>query len=299
MNKKLLITGSFFVFESNVTRLKEAGYEVIRLEQPSATQDELIEALRGVSVYIIGGTEQVTDAVIASTDSLETIIFNGVDYDKFIPAAEAAQRKGIKILNAPGANAIAVAEFGVGVAIAMQRDLFGIGRTGDKKFQTTRSIQGSTVGLIGAGNVAKAIIAGIKPFAPADILYSNRTQREISARMVELEELVSASDILFVTLPMKAGMVLNSDMIAQVKPGCLIVNLSPMGLIDFGALLPRLQKGELRCAVDWPAPSPEFEQLPMDTWFHVHSHSAYNTAEAIRSVSDSVTDTAIGLLQQI
>ena len=268
----------------------------MRLEKAAATEAELIEALSGVSIYIIGGLEQVTDAVIASTDTLEAIIFCGVDYDKFIPAAEAARQKGIKLLNAPGANAVAVAEFAVGVAIVMQRDLFGISRTGSKKFQTTKSIQGSTVGVIGAGHIAQAIICGIVPFQPAEIVYSNRSKKDIAHKYISLEDLVSMSDIIFLTLPMKAGLTLSGDMISKIKNGCLIVSVSPMGLIDFNALLPRLEKGELRCAVDWPAPTAAFDQLPLDVWFHVNSHSAYNTASAIQRVSNSVTKTAINLL---
>ena len=293
---KLLITNTFFISDAHVARLEQAGYEVVRLDRAVATEQELIEALEGVSVYVIGGTEQVTEAVIESTDTLKTIIFCGVDYDKFIPAAEKARQKGIELLNAPGANAVAVAEFAVGVAIAMQRDFFGISRTGDKTLQTTKSIQDSVVGIIGAGHVAQAIIEGISPFKPAEILYANRSEKEIAARKVELDELVADSDIIFLTLPMKAGLVLDARLISQIKPGSLIVSMSPMGLIDFAALLPRLQSGELRCAVDWPAPSPEFEQLPLSTWFHVHSHSAYNTMAAIKSVSDMVTETAINLL---
>ena len=294
---KLLITDSFFVSEAHLNLLKQAGYETVRLNKASATEGELAEAIRGISVYILGGIEQVTEAVIASADVLQAIIFCGVDYDKFIPAADAARKKGIKLLNAPGANATAVAEFAVGVAIAMQRELFGIGRTGNKKFQTTKSLQDSTAGVIGGGNVAQAIITGISPFRPKEILYANRSPKDIPARLVGLEELCAVCDIVFLTLPMKAGLVLNAAKVSSLRSGCLIVSVSPMALIDFNTLLPRLECGELRCAVDWPAPSPAFERLPLGTWFHVHSHSAYNTEAAIRSVNDSVTETAIGLLQ--
>lgn len=296
MSKKLLITDSFFIFESHVKLLQSAGFQVIRLDIPNAAEAELIAALQGVAVYILGGTEQVTDNVIAAADALEAIIFPGVDYDKYIPNAAAARQKGIKLLNAPGANAIAVAEYAVAVALAMQRDLFGISRTGTKRFLTTKSVQGSVVGVLGAGNVAQAIIAGIKPFQPSEIVYFNRSPKSIDARQVELDELLANADIIFVTLPMKAGLILGAAQIAQLKTGCLLVNTSPMNLIDFAALLPRLQRNELRCAVDWPAPSPAFETLPLDVWFHAQSHSAYNTTEAIRRVSDSVTATAIGLL---
>jgi len=297
MTKKLLITDTFFIFDEHVKRLEAAGYEVFRLNKSAATESELIEALKGVSVHIIGGMEQVTDAVIQSADKLEAIIFTGVDYDKFIPGANLAREKSIKLLNAPGANAVAVAEFAVGVAISMQRDLFGVGRTGNKKFLTTRSIQGATVGIIGAGHIGQVIIEGVKSFQPKEIIYFNRNSKDIAARQTDLDELVRVSDIIFITLPMSAGLILDEALISKLKTSCLIVSVSPMNLINFDALLPRLQSGEVRCAIDWPAPSAAFDDLPLDVWFNVQSHSAYNTAEAIQSVSDAVTDRAIDLIR--
>jgi phosphoglycerate dehydrogenase-like enzyme len=296
MTKKLLITDTFYVFDNHVSRLQAAGYEVIRLDKSAATEAELIEALKGVSVYIIGGIEQVTAAVIDSVTSLEAILFPGVDYEKYIPAAEAARQKGIKLLNAPAANAAAVAEFAVGVAIAMQRDLFGISRTGDKKYLTTKSIENSVIGMVGAGNIGQAIISGVSAFNPAEIVYYNRSPKAIAARQVELESLVATADIIFISLPLSAGLVFDTEIINQLKPGCLIVSISPLNLIDFKALLPRLQRGEIRCAIDWPAPSSEFENLPLDVWFNVQSHSAFDTYQAVQNVSDAVTDIAISLL---
>lgn len=293
--KKLLITDSFFIFDRHVLQLESAGYEVERLDTATPTEGQLVEAIKGVDIYILGAG-QVTEAVVAAADKLKAIIFTGVDYDNFVPAADAARAKGIQLLNAPGANAEAVAEFTVGMAIALQRDLFGIGRTGDKKYLTTSSIQNSVVGLMGAGHIGQLILDSAAAFKPKEVLYFNRSSKDIAATQVEIDELVERSDIIFLTLPKKAGLVLDADRIAKLKTGCLIVSISPMNLIDFDALLPRLQAGEVRCAVDWPAPSAEFESLPFDVWFSVNSHAAYNTKAAIDAVSDSVTATAIRLL---
>ena len=109
MTKRLLATDSFFIKDENIAKLKEAGYEVIHLDVPAATEEELIEAIQDVSVYILGGIEQVTDEVINSANKLEAIIFCGVDYDKFIPGAALAESKGVKLYNAPGVTAVAVA----------------------------------------------------------------------------------------------------------------------------------------------------------------------------------------------
>jgi len=296
MAKKLLITDSFFISDVHVGRLIEAGYEVNRLNKAAATEDELIEALKDVSVYIIGGTEQVTDGVLESADKLEVIIFTGVDYSKFVPGEKTALAKGIKILNAPGANAVGVAEFAVSIALAMQRQLFSISRAGREKSVTTRSIEGSMIGVIGAGNIGQIIIKATEAFKPKEVIYYNRSSKNIVARQVGLGELVQISDIIFLTLPASAGMVLDSGLVSKIRKDCLLISISPNNLIDYSALLVRLKNGELRAAIDWPSPTDEFNDLPLDTWLSFNSHSAYNTHSAIRGVDDSITTTAISLL---
>lgn len=294
--KRLLITDSFFIPQKYVDQLTNAGYEVIRLDKPAATEDELIDALKGVSVYIIGGVEQVTDRVLETTTELETIIFTGVDYSKFVPGEVTAKKKGISILNAPGANAIGVAEFAVAVALALQRQLFSISRNGSSKYVTTRSVQNSTVGIVGLGNIGSVILDGIKPYKPRKICYYNRSAKDVDIEQVSLDELVENCDIIFLTLPASAGQVFNADLLAKVKKDCLLVSISPINLIDYDALLPKLVNGEMRAAIDWPSPNPSLDTLPLDVWLSFNSHSGYNTYEAIDSVSASVTKTAIELV---
>ncbi len=297
MNKKLLITDTFFISAAHEQRLIAGGYDVIRLHKPSATEDQLIEALKGVAVYIIGGTEIVSKKVIESTDTLEAIIFSGVDYAKYIPDQTVALNKGIKLLNAPGANATAVAEFAIGVSIAMQRQLFTIGRTGTSKFITTKSLQDSNIGVIGAGNIGQKIIDCCQAFKPHQLVYYNRSEKNVDATRVSIDELVQQSDIIFLTLPMGVGTLFNAELISKIKNDSLLVSVSPTKLIDYDALLTRLHDGSLRAAHDWPAPNAEYDKLSLDTWFSFNSHSAYNTVSAIKAVDDSVVDTAISLLQ--
>jgi lactate dehydrogenase-like 2-hydroxyacid dehydrogenase len=171
-----------------------------------------------------------------------------------------------------------------------------LSRLGSKQYVTTASIEGSTIGIVGAGDIGTKIIEIVSAFGPKEIIYYNRSEKDISARKVELEELAQQSDILFLSLPMSAGMIFDKYMISQVKRGALLVSISPLNLIDFDALLERLQKGELRASIDWPSPSAAFDELPIETWFSVMSHSAYDTVPAIQAVNNKVTDVAIGLL---
>ena len=296
--KKILVTDSLFIFDEHVKQIEAAGYEVERLDKPEATEEELIEALKGKSGYILGGIEKVTDKVLQSTDQLKAIAFTGADWEFFIPGWKTAKQKGIAIANSPGANSVAVAEFSMSVALTMQRTLLELGRTGDKAFETTKSFQNSTIGVIGAGKIGSEIIAMARPFHPEEIVYYSRSQKKgLGAEYSELDDLLAKSDVIFVCVPESAGQLLNKDAIARIKKGTLIVSISAKAIIDFDSLLPRLKSGDLRAAIDWAPPSEEYKELPLHIWFNSNDHAAYNTFAANKIGSDMGTQSLINLLE--
>jgi D-3-phosphoglycerate dehydrogenase len=290
MTKKLLVTDSFFITNNQIDDLRVFGYEIVHLDKPQATEDELIEAIQGVSVYILGGIEQVSQPIIDAADKLEAIVFPGVDYDKFMPAADYAKSKGIEIFNAPGGNAIAVAEFAFGTALLMQRRLVEISRVGDVNGASTGSIEGSIVGVIGAGNIGQKLIEVVQPFHPKEVVYYNRSKVELSGRQVELEELVRTADIIFLALPMKAGEVLTAELVSKLKQDSLLISVSPMNLINTESLLGRVRNNEVRAAIDWPNPSEDLKNLPLERWYTVNSHSAFNTKQAVANEGKQVVE---------
>lgn len=297
MSNKILVTDSLFIFDEHVKQLEDASYEVERLDTPKATEEQLIEAVKGKVGYVLGGIEQITDKVIDSADSLKAIIFTGADYQHFIPGYQTAREKGIAIANSPGSNAHAVSEFAVATALAMERNLFELGRTGDKTFQTTGSFKDATIGVIGAGNVGNRIIEIVSAFQPAKVQYYKRTQNNtIKADFVDLDTLLTTSDIIFVAIPAVAGQLLTADNISKTKNGALVVNIGSLDIFDLDALLERLQADTLRAAVDYPAPSEAFTKLPLHTWFNTNDHTAYNTHQANRLASDRAVKSIINLL---
>ncbi len=55
--KSILITDSQFILPEHEEKLSEAGFEIERLNKPQATEEELIEALKGKDGYVLGGIE--------------------------------------------------------------------------------------------------------------------------------------------------------------------------------------------------------------------------------------------------
>jgi phosphoglycerate dehydrogenase-like enzyme len=298
MKGKILVTDSLFIFDEHVKQLEDAGYEIERLDKPRATEEELCQALKGKVGYILGGIEQVTDKVIDAADELKAIAFTGSDWRAIIPGWQRALEKGVKIANAPGANAFAVAEFSVAVALAMQRNLFELGRTGDKKFETTKSFKDSIVGVLGAGHIGSKIVIFSRVFQPAKILYFSRSEKDgVEAEYSDLDSLLSQSDIIFMALPGAVGTLFNKEKLHLIKRGSLLVSISPMNVIDFDALLPLLKEGRLRATTDWPIPIQGYKDLPLSTWFNTNDHAAYNTYEAAQKGSDMSTQSLLNLLE--
>src|SRR6266508_4313994 len=92
MKGQILITDSLFVFPEHESILRSEGYEIIRLDKPDASEQELIKAVEGKVGYILGGIEKVTENVINAADTLRAIVFTGADWRQFIPGHAVAHQ---------------------------------------------------------------------------------------------------------------------------------------------------------------------------------------------------------------
>ena len=53
--KKVVITDSLFILDKHVSQLQAAGFEVVRIDEPKATEETLIAVLQNANGYILGG----------------------------------------------------------------------------------------------------------------------------------------------------------------------------------------------------------------------------------------------------
>lgn len=302
MKGKILVTDSLFIFSEHEDQLKSAGYEIERLNKPDATEEELSNAIKGKIGYILGGIEKVTEKVINSADELKVIAFTGADWRNFIPAYETASERGIAITNTPGANAYAVSEYTITLILAMIRNIFELGRTGKKEFQTTQSLNELTVGIIGMGNIGSRVATLLHQLGAKEIIYYSRTRREdieekTGARFVSLDEVLSKSDVvtLHASVEIGNGFIGKSEL-AKMKNGALVVNCGFTGGFEKESLLEELKTGRLRAVQDGPIDE-RFNSLPLSVWFNSNSHTAYNTSEANKKASDMAVKSLLAILE--
>jgi D-3-phosphoglycerate dehydrogenase len=297
----ILITDSLFISAKHEKVIQQAKFDIHRIDNPKLTEDELCNAIKGKIGYILGGVEIVTKRVIEHADKLKAIAFTGAGYSEFIPAYKDATRKGILISNAPGGNADAAAEYAVTLMLMMTRNVINIGRTGNKIFQTTTSLKDKTVGLIGLGKIGLLVANMLRSIGVRDILYYSKHRKYhiesgLGLKFVSKEDLLKRSQIISLHVSKEAGdgFISESDLKLITKDS-ILVNIAYPEAVDLSALRNYLKEEKFSCAFDRP-PAEDFSEIPAHIFFYSNAQTAYNTVEAIETVSEMATCSLLNLL---
>jgi len=120
------------------------------------------------------------------------------------------------------------------------------------RFSGLRPLHGSTIGIIGLGEIGREIAARAAAF-DMTVLYFQRTrlpqadEENLKASYRPLDSLLAESDWIVPQLPLDASTrhLLNRERLARVKPGACIVNVSRAEIIERPALIDVLRSGRL------------------------------------------------------
>ncbi|MDH6182091.1 D-3-phosphoglycerate dehydrogenase [Microbacteriaceae bacterium SG_E_30_P1] len=201
-------------------------------------------AICGVEVY---GPEQFDAA-----PRLKIISRLGVGLDN-IDLAE-ARRHGVDVVNAPGGNAIAVAELALGLLISLYRKIPAMNddiRSGNWDRYVGSEVTGKRFGLIGFGAIARVFARRLAGFDAEILAYDPYADPELAAelgvKLVGLEEAVRDVDVVSVHAPHVPSThhIVNTELIATMRPGTVLLNTSRGGLVDESALVSALESGHL------------------------------------------------------
>ncbi|RJG41211.1 2-hydroxyacid dehydrogenase [Mesorhizobium sp. DCY119] len=192
----------------------------------------------------------------------------------------AARERGVTVVNTPGRNASAVAEFTVASLLAETRNLIrGHLSVASGEFKrdfyhfdyTGPELCELTVGIVGYGDIGTRVARLLRPFG-CKILVSDPFKqltdedRAACIEKVELDDLLRSADV--VTLhprvtPETKGMI-GRARIEMMKPGAYIVNTTRGQVLDYAALYDALVSGHLKgAALDTFDPEPPPADLPL------------------------------------
>jgi len=132
--------------------------------------DGLAAALADADALVVRSAVQVDDALMEKAPKLRVIGRAGVGVDNI--DAEAATRRGIVVMNTPGANAVAVAELTIGLMLALARKLPAANSSmhagkWEKKNLQGAELRGKTLGILGLGRIGLEV-AGVPALWPRD-----------------------------------------------------------------------------------------------------------------------------------
>ncbi len=294
----VLITDSLFLnnedHKAAMTMLRDAGHTVTRLDKPKADPEELKIALRGKAGYILGGVERVTDDVISAALDLRAIAFTGSAFGQFIPGWKTATEQGIAISAARGANADSVAEWALVNALSLVRNIPALTTSGSADFYIARECRALTVGILGYGNIGRALRQKALALGMRVVVTDSSFARADLADVVDLPELIAQADVVSVHVSQARGTgALDRAAMNALKPGTVVVNASFEEAIDNEALLERLVAGDIKAAVDYPLKGAN--EAPAGL-LASKAQTAFNTSEANARVSTRTAEALINLL---
>ena len=270
----------------------EPGWDVKTHDQ---LPEGLAAALADTDALVVRSAVQVDDALMEKAPKLRVIGRAGVGVDNI--DAEAATRRGIVVMNTPGANAVAVAELTIGLMLALARKLPAANSSmhagkWDKKNLQGAELRGKTLGILGLGRIGMEVAKRAKGFGldilGSDPFVSAAVAREAGIKLVTLDELIAGSDYLTLHVgltPQTTG-VINAKTLAKMKKGVRIINCARGELIEDADLVAALKSGQVAgaaldvFAVEPPKESPYFE---LDNVI-LTPHVAGSTAEAQEAV---------------
>lgn len=173
----------------------------------------------------------------------------------------AARERGLLVVNTPGRNASAVAEFTLGAILAMTRNITrghealrrGVWR-GDlyRVDEAGNELCDMTVGVIGYGEIGARVVRLLSAFGCRVLVadpYVRLAPEDAGDRVrrVALEDLLEGSDVvtLHARVTSETEGFMDADAFARMKPGAFFVNTARGPMVDYDALARALESGWL------------------------------------------------------
>src|SRR6266851_5366852 len=291
---KILIADS--ISQRGIDELSREGALDITIKQ-GLSETELIEIIPEFSALVVRSQTKVTADILKTGKSLRVVGRAGVGVDNV--DVEAATRRGIVVLNAPGGNTVSTAEHAFSLLLSVARKIPQADATlragkWDRKNLEGVELYNKTLGVIGMGRIGselsrRAIAFGMRVIAYDPYLSATRARALQVELLDELDDLLATADFITLHTPLTAEThhILNAERLAKTKRGVRIINCARGGLIDEQALADAISSGHVAgAALDVF----ETEPLPPDSPLRkipnlvLTPHLGASTAEAQESV---------------
>ncbi len=306
-NVKVLVVDK--VDEHMVETLSAAGMGVDYF--PGMEKSKIIEVLGNYDVLVGRTRMPIGKDMIDAGRKLRIIGRAGVGIEN-IDVVE-ARRRGIKVINVPGAATESVVELALSLTITALRNTFmGMSKVRKGSFakELGGELAGKTVGIIGFGRIGTRFAEVLKAFNAKVIVTDIIDYREKAAEMgvgfVSLEELLEKADIISVHINMEANdrPVIDTEELARIRAGAILINTARGAAVSRDAVYTGLKGGTLAfygADVMWEEPPKDpvdMEIIGMDN-VAITPHIGANTREAQERIARTLGPALLDAIREI
>ena len=222
-------------------------------------REELLRRVAGVDAVVSLLTERIDAELLdAAGPQLKVVANVAVGYDNIdVPACT---ERSVVATNTPGVLTDATADIAFGLILMATRRL-GEGerliRSGREWkwgmfFLLGSGLQGKTLGVVGMGGIGQATARRARAFG-MEIVYQSRSEidagiaAELGARRVELDELLSVSDVVSLHCPYGPAThhLIGAEQLAAMQDSAYLVNTARGPIVDEAALASALREGRI------------------------------------------------------
>lgn len=230
-----------------------AGHELRFLEDRlTAASAPLAAGCEAVCVFV-NDTVDADVLAILSQQGVRLVATRSTGYNQIDAAA--AERLGIAVVRVIDYSPYSVAEFAVGLLLAVNRKIARASwRTREGNFDLDGlmgfDLHGKTVGVIGTGKIGTIfarILSGFGCTLLGHDRYPSAAFEALGGRYVSVDELLASSDVVSLHCPLteETRHIVNAASLARAKRGSILVNTSRGGLVDTEAATEALKTGQL------------------------------------------------------
>ena len=260
------------------------------------TEEEMVEQTRGADGMIIMESD-VSRRTMEASPNCKVILRTGVGVDTIdIPAAT---ERGIAVVNVPDLWIREVANHAMALLLACNRRLFLLDRmihSGEWPRvipPPVGSVHGETLGLVGLGQIGKALARRAAVFEMNVIAHDPYIEpsvfQEHGVESVSFEELLERSDYVSVHTPLtnETHYMFNGPVLEQMKPTAYLINTARGPIVEMAALVKALESRTIAGAgidVYEKEPPPKGPILKLDNVV-LTAHSGYYSDPALRAMA--------------
>ncbi|MBD3246538.1 MAG: phosphoglycerate dehydrogenase [Candidatus Omnitrophica bacterium] len=232
--------------------LQDSGFEVDT--KYDLSPEQLREEIRHYQALVIRSGTKVTAEVISRADSLKVIGRAGVGVDNV--DIEAASKKGIIVMNAPGGNTISTCEHACALMLAVARNIppaaasMKSGKWDRSKFKG-KELNAKILGIIGFGRIGKEVAKRALAFGMKVLVHDPFVSQEVAARigveLAQVDDILCAADFITMHTPLteKTKGMIGAAEISKMKSSAYLINCARGGIIDETALYQACKEGKI------------------------------------------------------